>query len=101
MNARVVVLGTSRYKFPQEGTGEIIEGCKVHYVEQNYTSDDNSKGAIPQAANLPFDVFEQLVEVPAIYDAAFSVSLRGKKPSLKVTGFNYVSPFSLAPLAKA
>lgn len=101
MNTRVVVLGVSRYKFPQEGTGELIEGCKVHYVEQNFTSEENSIGAIPQNCIMPYEVFEGMKEVPGVYDANFSISLRGKKPTLKVTGFNYVAPFSLAPLVKA
>src|SRR5262245_25702684 len=94
MGTRVVVLGASRYKFAQEGSGELIEGSKVHYVEQNFDSQTDSIGAIPQTASLDYEYFGELAEVPGVYDADFAVSLRGKKPQLKVSGFKFVAPFS-------
>lgn len=97
MKTGVIVLGLSRYKFAQEGTGEVIEGCKVHYVEDGFQNEENSMGLIPQTAIIDFEHFETFdqKQIPGRYDAEFNISLRGRKPTLKVAGFTYRSPFTL------
>ncbi|MFD2334701.1 hypothetical protein ACFSR7_36115 [Cohnella sp. GCM10020058] len=96
LSTRVIVLGASRYKFPNPDTGEVIEGSKVHYVEQNFTPEADSLGAIPQTANLDYEFINELRSIPGVYDAEFSISLRRKTPTIKVTGFKHVGAFSLA-----
>lgn len=100
MKTGVIVLGVSRYKFAQDGTGEVVEGCKVHYVEDGFENQADSIGLIPQTAIMDYEHFEffESAQIPGKYDAEFHVSLRGKKPTLKVGGFTYRSPFSINPL---
>jgi len=91
MTAKVIVTGVTRYKFAQDGTGEIIDGAKVHYVELEPEQGTDNKGYVTQTANLPYEVYEQLTVLPGVYEADISIKLTGKKPSLKVTGFNLIN----------
>lgn len=94
MNQRVLVLGASRYKFPQEGTGEIIEGCKVHFVEEQSGQEENNIGRIPQSIVMDYDFYEYIASkpLPAICEAEITISMRGKKPTLKIVDFKFVAP---------
>ncbi|MGG0816182.1 hypothetical protein ABE142_26465 [Paenibacillus alvei] len=92
METEVFVLAVSRYSFPDKQTGEIIEGTKVHYVERNAQNEDNLVGFNPTTANMPYDYFEKMSHVPGVYKASIEISLSGRKPSLKITGFKYVAP---------
>ncbi|HEY0827105.1 MAG TPA: hypothetical protein VGE40_03345 [Bacilli bacterium] len=100
MKTQVIVLGSSRYHFVNEsaGTGELIEGCKVHYVEKDFVNEDNSIGMIPQTAIMEYDFFETLKTIPGVYNAELTVSLRGKKPTLKIIDFEFVSAMNFFPL---
>lgn len=104
MEARVMVLGASRYKFAQEGTGELIEGCKVHFVEEKAGKEENNIGRIPQTTILDYEFYEYISskQLPALCDAEMIVSMRGRKPSLKIVDFKYLSPvdFTAAAVAK-
>lgn len=95
---RVIVLGASRYSFPDTNTGEIIAGTKVHFVELNPQQSDDQKGMLATTTNLPYADFVELEQVPAVYDAEMSVTLAGRKPSIRVTGFTYVSPVDIKAL---
>lgn len=105
MQQKVLVLGASRYKFPQEGTGEIIEGCKVHFVEEKGGEEENNIGRIPQSVIMEFDFYDYIKNkpLPAICNAEITISMRGKKPSLKIIDFEFVSAidFAQAPAAAA
>lgn len=96
INQRVIVLGVSRYKFPNEKTGELIEGCKVHYMEEGFENQADSIGYVPQTAIIDFEEFEGFDpdKVPGVYTAALTVSMRTKKPTLKVVGFEYIKPYT-------
>lgn len=91
MTTKVIVTGVTRYKFAQEGTGEIIDGAKVHFVELEPEEGTDNKGYVTQQANLPYEVYEKLTVLPGVYDAELTIKLTGKKPSLKVTGFNLIN----------
>lgn len=94
LKTRVIVLGYSRYNFVDTDTGRNVEGCKVHYVEQEGKSEENTEGHIPAVANLPYASFDTLEAVPGLYDADISLKMTGRKPGLQVTGFTYVSPIT-------
>ena len=92
MKTRVIVIGISRYRFPHDQTGEIIEGTKVHYIEDNMQNEEHLIGHVPQSANLPYEYFDKMAQVPGVYHAELSISLISKRPSLKVNGFEFLNP---------
>jgi hypothetical protein len=94
MKTRVMVLGASRYKFPQEGTGEIIEGCKVHFVEENGGQEKDNIGRIPQSVVMDYEFYEYISNkpLPALMDAELTVSMRSKKMQLKIVDFEFIAP---------
>jgi len=96
MKTRVIILGVSRYSFPDQKTGQIIEGTKVNYVEQSRTDDENVVGHTPQTANLPYRDFDSLAfnPVPGIYDCTLKVDMSSRKLGVKVSGFQYIAPLS-------
>lgn len=98
MDAKVIVIGASRYKFPDNKTGEVIEGCKVHYADLNDSQKDDMIGHVPQTANLPYEYFEVISSqpIPGIYEAQLTVDLTARKPALKVVGFRFVQELDLA-----
>lgn len=98
MKTRVIVLGVSRYSFPDQKSGELIEGAKVSYIEESPADEENVAGHTPQTANMKYGYFDTIYNsgVPAVYDANLTVSLTGRKPTLKIEGFDYVGPFSFA-----
>lgn len=103
MKAKVLILGASRYKFPQEGTGEIIEGCKIHFVEEQGGEEENNIGRIPQTQIMDYEFYEYIRSnpLPALFDADFIISMRGKKPSLKIADFTFVSAIDFKQPAEA
>lgn len=90
MKTKVIVLGVSRYSFADQKTGEVIEGTKVHYVEASQNGEENNIGHTPQTANMPFRYFDDVSfnPIPAIADCNLRIDLTGRKPSIKVIGFD-------------
>lgn len=97
MKTRVIVLGVSRYSFPDKNSGEIIEGAKVNYVEERPADEENVVGHTPQTANVKYKEFDELYAqgVPGVYDAHMRVDMTGRQPKLKIDAFEFVEPFSL------
>lgn len=94
MEKKVVVIGASEYKFSNRETGELIEGTKVHYLDPDGDT-EKGVGYFPTSANMPYGYLRELKEVPGIYNLDIGVSLSGKKPVMKVLGFNLVAPLDL------
>jgi hypothetical protein len=94
MEAEVIVIGANRYSF-KDDAGRIVEGTKVHYFEPVKSEEEDYVGYTPQSANLPYSAFDSLGEVPGRYLAIMSVSLRGRKPMIRVEGFRFVEPVIL------
>jgi hypothetical protein len=103
MKTQVIVLGMSRYSFVDRETGAKVEGTKVHYVERYFQNEEHSIGVIPQTATMDYEFFDSLKpeQIPGVYDAELMISLRGKKPVLRIMDFHYVGPFHLADKEKA
>jgi hypothetical protein len=97
---KVVVVGANRYSFEDKSDGKTIEGCKVHYMQLNPESNDNTKGSVPQAANMPFSYFNELGKVPGVYDAVIVPEMRGSKLTLVIKEFEFVTPVSFDAVAK-
>lgn len=95
MEEQVIVLGASRYSFPNRENGEIIEGTKVHYITLSADKDKDKTGHAPQVANLDYDFYDTLKEIPGVYDLKMTISFSGKKPSIKVNDFIFKKPFGL------
>lgn len=103
MKVKVVVMGVSRYSFPDQKTNQLIEGTKVNYIEQVPADEENVIGHTPQSAVLDYHAFDKFLGkgLPAVYDCDLSVSLVGRKPSLKINGFEYVAPIEFRTLHQA
>lgn len=97
LNQKVVVLGASRYTF-QDDSKKTIEGTKVHYISLNSENEENLLGHTPQTANMKYDYFDNLGEVPGIYDLHCELDLSKKKPTLAIKGFVFESALNLSAL---
>ncbi|NOU81537.1 hypothetical protein GC101_21990 [Paenibacillus sp. LMG 31459] len=97
LKTRVLVLGVSRYSFPDEKNGNIIEGAKIHYCDADRAEEENVIGHTPQTAVVDYKEFMTMYTsgVPGYYDASMRISLTGRKPTLKIDAFEFVAPFSL------
>lgn len=97
---KVMVLGMSQYSF-QNDNGQEIKGTKVHYVELSTNNENDMVGVIPQTATMPYEYFNILNKqnVPGIYTAKLSISLRGRRPVLRVDSFDYISSIDFEKLS--
>lgn len=90
----ITVLSASRYNF-KDDNGKNVEGTKIRYVENwNPTSEQNSKGLQVLTARLPYDDFDKLINLPADYNAGFSIRADSKgAPVLSIAELEFVQAF--------
>lgn len=98
---KVVVLGANRYSFEDEKSGREIEGCKVHYVTMDSGEEENQMGMIPKSENMPYAYYNQLGQVPGVYDATVTFQLSGKTLKAKISNFKFIEPVTFELPAKA
>ena len=69
----LLVLGVKRYSFTNEGSGEIVEGTRMEYIEGfEYPFDEsNMKGIFVMNVTAPYVFFEKVDKVPAYYNVVF------------------------------
>lgn len=86
-------LKVAPYKFADDKTGEIIEGCKVTLMDLNPTSQRDAVGCDVSTENIQYsygiDFINSLpegVKFPVLVDISVEMTL-GKKP--KVTNIKY------------
>ena len=94
INSINLVLRVSRYRLTDKETGEIIEGCKVTYCDGLEGSNlQNSRGIDIVTSNMPYAVFDAVVEVPAYYSIDFAMRPNGKgQPMLVPVRLDYSGP---------
>ena len=74
--SNVVVLSARRYSMTDEKTGELVQGTKIEYVEDwEPQPQQNKRGLSVLSANFPYELFDRLGDVPAVYSAADVVDL--------------------------
>ena len=81
MEKELIVVGLEKYRFPNKDTGEIIEGAKIHFLEQS--DRDNHFGYLPRSLNVNSD-FELIYDLPAVCKAEFSLDFSYKRPTTKL-----------------
>lgn len=94
---KVIVLGVSRYRFPNQETGELIEGTKVNFIDTDEAKENDFLGFKQQTQNLSYEVFSQFSNenLPGIYEMKSKIDFSGKNLKIKVTGFEFVSKINL------
>jgi len=89
--AVMLVLSVSRWKFAQDGTGEVVEGVSLQYVGEPESPKQNSRGTSPMKITAPLDQYNVFDKVPAYYDIDFSiVPGTGGKAKVNYAGAKFV-----------
>lgn len=92
-----LVLSAKRYGFTNDD-GERVEGTTLQYVEPDeLVNEANRRGAEVLTISAPQDFYDQLPELPGLYDLAFK-QRPGKngRPTLAVTGAKLLGPVDLS-----
>lgn len=91
-----LVLSLNQYRFPQEGTGQIMEGISIQIADE---PDPNGRirGLGVTKITAPLDSLEQFVAVPGYYDIDFKMrpGRGGKGAELVFQEAKYVKPLNL------
>lgn len=93
----VVVLSARRYSMVDDKTGEVVQGCKIQYVEDwEGQLQQNRSGVAVLSANLPYDRFGDFAKLPATYSATFQLEegARGR-PQLRMISVEFKTPFAV------
>ena len=91
-----LVLNAKRYGFTNDD-GERVEGTTLQYLEPGeLVTEENRRGAEVLTISAPFDFYDQLTQVPGMYDLGFR-QRPGKngRPTLTVTSARYLAPSDL------
>lgn len=99
LSSDITVLSARRYSMTDDKTGELVQGCKISYVEDwNGQNKQNSSGVAILSANMPFDHFSQFAKLPAVYSADFELTegARGR-PVLRLVACQYKTAVAVAP----
>lgn len=88
----------SRYQFPDEKTGEVLEGTKVTYCKDfEGVTKQNSIGLDIVTSTMPYGAFSAFPEVPAYYAADFDFRSNGKgQPVVSISRIEYSGPLPRA-----
>ena len=92
----VVVLSARRYSMVDDKTGEVVQGCKIQYVEdwegqlQQNRSTHVLQWGVQRAA------FGDFAKLPATYSATFQLEegARGR-PQLRMISVEFKTPFAV------
>lgn len=98
---KVVVLGANRYNFEDDKTGRTIEGCKVHFINIGNKPGENELGSIPKAQNMEYSFFNQLGQVPGIYEAQLQMNMSGRNIRMDIVDFKFIEPVTFELPVKA
>lgn len=98
---KVVVLGANRYSFEEQGTKRTIEGTKVHYINIGNESGENELGSIPKSQIMDYSYFNQLGQVPGLYEAKVQFDMSGKTMKAKIVHFKFLEQVSFELPVKA
>jgi len=97
---KCIILGTKSYNFENDKK-EKISGAKISYILENKSTKESENGYLPLQASVKLEILGQLKEVPGVYDVQFGmVPGKNNKPTLDITGFNFIKPVDLSNLYK-
>lgn len=73
-----LVLHTRPYSFKDEGTGRLVEGASITYLDLDNEPDQGEKGFAPLQISATLDQLRDFTSVPAFYNMQFKQA-RGQK----------------------
>lgn len=87
VNQTVLVIGMFPYKFEDEKSGKMIEGCTVHYVDTNEVQ-ERGNGLKPNKARISLEEFQKVQTqiLPAF--AQMNAILRLSTNKLEIQNFS-------------
>lgn len=92
MNEGYLILGINAYKFPQEGTGEMIEGVTVYYCDAPAQT-AQQKGLFPMKITGTTEMLKDFTQLPAFYDIDFAMKPGSNgKPTVALRGVKFLRP---------
>lgn len=98
--SKVIVTGLKTYSFKKDD-GQVLEGVKVSYIAREMAKGQNEKGYLPLQSSLNLQCLNDFKEIPGVYDVNYDmVPGKGNKPTLAITGFNFVKGIDLEGLFK-
>lgn len=99
---KVLITGFKAYSFNNKDTNELIQGVKVSFLPMEQAKGQSECGYLPMQSSLNLECAKDLKEVPGIYNAKYEmVPGKGNKPTLALTGFEFIKPVSLEGLFNA
>lgn len=96
VNLQAIVLSVRRYSFTDDKTGELLQGCKVTYLDglEEKEIKQNQKGLNIITATFPYTDFEKFNSLPAYYNISFELSVNGKgQPFLRAKEAEFIEGF--------
>lgn len=86
----IKIVHVSRYSFTNDETGELIEGTKITFIDQQEHDTDDSFGRKVYTQILPYKEFESLKQkkLPLDCKAVYEQVSLDKKPKFKELKFN-------------
>jgi hypothetical protein len=95
----VLILAARRYDFERDGRR--VQGCELTYVQRDADGATNRRGHSPLKVQAPISVWEQLVQVPGIYDLELRFRPgRDNKAEFSVTGAQYLGAAQIFTLGE-
>lgn len=99
---KVLITGFRAYNFKNDSTGELVQGVRISFLTSEKAKGQNECGYLPMQSSLNLESAKDLKEVPGIYNAKYEmVPGKGNKPTLALTGFEFIKPVSLEGLFNA
>jgi hypothetical protein len=78
IKSEIIIIGANQYDMVDSETKRPISGTSIRYLfgsDLKPVADGSQKGYRLSKASLPFNSFNELVEVPAVYDAVISFNV--------------------------
>lgn len=93
--SKVVILGVKTYSFENE-RNERVEGARLTYLPFTKSIEGNEIGYAPLTSNVNLECLKTLKDIPGQYDCKYEmVAGKNNKPTLKVTGFDFIKTVDL------
>ncbi len=94
MAKRVLILSASAYSFVDKSTGDLKEGCTVHYATPNILAPKS--GANVFKVSCPIELIKQFKTAPAVYEIETDeVSGPRQQPKITIVAMQHIADVDL------
>lgn len=98
--SKVIILGAKTYRFENDKK-DIVEGAKISYIGEMMSTKQNEVGFMPLQSSLNLQTLATLKDIPGLYEVKYDmVPGRNNKPTLEISGFDFIKPVTLDGLFK-